>query len=60
MNDDSYSTDNADNENDSESIQRSGTENGKLKKQGLSRCFSGQGDSNYERIIRKRKRKSSD
>lgn len=29
MNDDSYSTDNADNENDSESIQRQGDGNGK-------------------------------
>lgn len=29
MNDDSYSTDNNDNENDSESIQRLGTENTK-------------------------------
>lgn len=41
MNDDSYSTDNADNENDSESIQRHGDENGKFKKQGHNRCFSG-------------------
>lgn len=32
MNDDSYSTDNVDNENDSESSQRQGTENGKPKK----------------------------
>lgn len=40
MNDDSYSTDNVDNENDSESSQRQGTENGKPKKQGLSRCFN--------------------
>jgi hypothetical protein len=60
MNDDSYSTDNMDNENDSESVQRHGSENMKHSKKSLNRCFSVQDNQNYERIIRKRKRKSTD
>jgi hypothetical protein len=60
MNDDSYSTDNMDNENDSESVHRHGSENMKHNKKLMNRCFNAQDNSNYERIIRKRKRKSTD
>lgn len=60
MNDDSFSSDNMDNDNDSESIQQIGSENMKNCKKMSNRCYSGQDNSNYERIIRKRKRKSTD
>jgi hypothetical protein len=62
-NEESYTSDLNENDNESHSDMRNGdsAENIKHSKKNLaSRCFNVSDNSNYERIIRKRKRKSSD